>query len=308
MKLKNKIPIILILFAMIFASCEKIIEANLEDSHRRIVVNSTFTADSILEVNISKSLHVLDNSNVMYLNNAVVKLYENDQLVDTLQNIGNGDYTSTSFVPAYGKTYKLMVSSANLDDVEGQNKIPVPVEISNIDTMKIKREQEERMECKISINDPAGTDNYYLLQIYRYLDYYNGPVYKGDIKNFSTVYFNSDDPVIEEWVNWGEGAIFSDDIFNGNSYKINIDVYIGDIVSYDSTGVTLYYYLNSISREYYLYLLSLAKYQNTNSDFFAEPVRVYSNITNGLGIFAGYSSAVDSILFESYKDPYYYEW
>ncbi len=307
MNFKNKISLVLILFVIIVSSCIKEIDVNLEDSYRKIVVNSMFSADSILTVNISKSLNVLDNADVIFIKNAVVKIYENDEYVETLVYQANGNYTTVSFVPVYGKNYKLTVSAPDLDDVESTNQLPTPVAISGIDTMLINKEGKELIKCIISIDDPANVQNYYYLQVFsnkQDYDYFYDM--ESSIQN-SALYIDSDDPVIEEWVNWDQGAIFSDNIFNGTNYKLNIEINKWDVTSYDSTATILYYHLNSISYEYYLYTLSLAKYQRTNGDPFAEPVRVYSNITNGLGIFAGYSSYVYPIDFIGYID-YYYEW
>jgi hypothetical protein len=47
-------------------------------------------------------------------------------------------------------------------------------------------------------------------------------------------------------------------------------------------------------REYYFYKKSVMQSFDGQLDPFAEPVQVYSNIQNGVGIFAGASVSVDS--------------
>jgi len=54
--------------------------------------------------------------------------------------------------------------------------------------------------------------------------------------------------------------------------------------------------LSSVSEDYYKYNVTLAKYEQTQGDPFAQPVQVYSNIENGFGIFGGYSSFSDTLI------------
>jgi len=53
--------------------------------------------------------------------------------------------------------------------------------------------------------------------------------------------------------------------------------------------------LKTINKDHYLYHVNLAKrYETTNAPI-SEPVISYTNIENGLGLFSGYSSTVDTI-------------
>ena len=60
---------------------------------------------------------------------------------------------------------------------------------------------------------------------------------------------------------------------------------------------TIYISTSSISQEYYWYETSYQNYMNAQgTGFFSQPVQVYTNIQNGLGVFAGYSTRIDSIV------------
>ena len=80
-------------------------------------------------------------------------------------------------------------------------------------------------------------------------------------------------------------GIFTDELIAGMEYDLTLKFYEQDI----DTGFHEFYLYNielhSISKEMYLYLRSLTAYQQTEGDFISEPVIVYSNIYNGLGIF-----------------------
>ncbi|MDD4971496.1 MAG: DUF4249 domain-containing protein [Paludibacter sp.] len=91
--------------------------------------------------------------------------------------------------------------------------------------------------------------------------------------------------------------VFSDDLFNGKTYSLtfstNEDIY-NYSQGYDyglSTPVdkTVYVYLQSITRDYYLYLLS-RPVAVKGSDFFSEPVQIHNNIVGGIGILGSYTS------------------
>jgi hypothetical protein len=60
----------------------------------------------------------------------------------------------------------------------------------------------------------------------------------------------------------------------------------------------VYVQLHVINEDYFEFLLSLEKYNETYENPFAEPVMVFSNIENGLGLFSSYSTYTDSIYVE----------
>ena len=102
------------------------------------------------------------------------------------------------------------------------------------------------------------------------------------------IWFNSDDPIIGDEIS-DNGVIFSDEFFNGKNYEL---------VIYIDKQYTpfLFTELRSVSKEYFLYMRSYFKYVQTNGDFLAEPVMVYNNINNGIGIFAGFSTSTKLII------------
>lgn len=53
--------------------------------------------------------------------------------------------------------------------------------------------------------------------------------------------------------------------------------------------------LQSISKDLYYYIKSIDGANNITSGLFTEPVQVYSNINDGVGIWGMYASSVDTI-------------
>jgi hypothetical protein len=78
-----------------------------------------FNPDSIWKVQVSKLGSVTEvASENLLVNSAIVTIYENEKIIDTLKHKQNGCYTSLyNLKPEYNKTYRLQV------ECEGFNKI-----------------------------------------------------------------------------------------------------------------------------------------------------------------------------------------
>jgi hypothetical protein len=95
--------------------------------------------------------------------------------------------------------------------------------------------------------------------------------------------------------------VFSDEIFNGKTYTLKFSTnettqhYFsidGLRYSYSSGNILknkVYIILESISKEYYQYLRTRSASSATN--YFSEPVQVYTNIKGGIGILGSYTSS-----------------
>lgn len=74
---------------------------------------------------------------------------------------------------------------------------------------------------------------------------------------------------------------------NGKTYKARPS----------ASGSKLMLQLANLSKEFYDYQLSLFKFQDAESNPFAEPSPVFSNVKNGLGCFAGYNRTEKVVVF-----------
>lgn len=93
-------------------------------------------------------------------------------------------------------------------------------------------------------------------------------------------------------------GVFSDELFNGKTYSLTFST--TDIIyNYRPTHeygnknpdkTTVIIYLQSISKDYYLYLKSRAAASGGES-FFSEPIQIYNNIVGGIGILGSYSTS-----------------
>lgn len=254
-------------------------------------------------------------------------------------------YRSLSTTAEAGKTYKLVVSHPNYKTVTCETTIPVPIKIEGIDTTTntsvSNGYSSSEFLIKIRFKDPQGEKNYYRL-VYKSLS--GMAITKIKTSNgFSdtiqiseqTVGTNisSNDPIInpsEEDANdflFGSPSntynLFTDDYLEGKEYELSFYIssyYITLNTSKIDTSIGEFFKLDvelqSITREAYLYMKSVNAYNYYNGDLFSEPVQVFTNIENGIGIFAGYSSSlkiisrgeypIEGVNYQTQNNGYYY--
>jgi hypothetical protein len=114
------------------------------------------------------------------------------------------------------------------------------------------------------------------------------------------IWFNSDDVIIED--QW-QSAIFSDELIDGETYSLRFSI---DKWSLYGDSITVFFDLISIDRNAYLYYLSFARHMWNQGDPFAEPVVVYTNIENGIGVFGSSSVFTKSFKMPQYNGGWYY--
>jgi hypothetical protein len=182
--MKSQLQWVIILF---LASCQKE-EIKVPDTGRKIVINGIITTDSLININLSRSLFITDSDLVEenLLKNARALVYENNIPVDSLQfggdiyiNLGldiyvPSNYRSKAGFPLPGHEYEIRVNSPGLPEASARVLIPGMVHIDHVDTSLVKLsgtfqewESNIRLYCDIAFTDPENETNYYLLYIYR---------------------------------------------------------------------------------------------------------------------------------------------
>ena len=70
-----------ITFSILFASCDIVVDLDIPEHERVLVVNSILTTDSMINASISHSVGAFDASSISYVNNATVEVYEDGVLL-----------------------------------------------------------------------------------------------------------------------------------------------------------------------------------------------------------------------------------
>lgn len=298
--------LIYILVTIFFISaCEKEIDIDIPDRERKIVVNSTFTTDQTLTVNLSKTLSIIDRAAVVFLDDASIKLYQEGEFIEDLEFINNGNYISSNNLSA-STNYTIEVTR-NGNVATATNHIPTPIEILSLDTSRVTFFGEKYFELEVEFKDNGQEDNFYMFtldnfksEVYEYIDEFGNTI--SDTSYYSDSYFESDDIIIENWLylEGKEYIMFTDNLISGNTYKLTVRFYLDSYgFDYDFVGnldqMMIIAHLFSVSEAYYQYFKTYSMHRNAIENAFAEPVQVYSNVENGLGVFAGFSLDSDSI-------------
>ncbi len=302
--MRKLIYITVIVFA--FISCEKEVDIPIEYSESKLVVNSVFCTDSLWNVEISASKYIYDTMQIPLLDNAIVTIADSDKNSIELFNQGNGIYTSLTEKPELNKAYTVNVLHSVYDNVSSTSKLPNNININDISwDEQVLFEGQEYRKVKITFQDPPE-NNYYSIRVFErnwMIEGWNNEGYLDSILVEQPYYIISQNASVSnnENKNYVTSIYFSDDLFDGNEYTF--DFLLDNYMFENSWGsgserLPIYISFSTLSKDLYWYQTSLQKYQYSNGDFFSQPVQVYTNVENGLGIFAGCSSVQDSIVVE----------
>lgn len=291
-------PVKIPLYAVLLIGCTfctKIIEINVPSHEPVLVVNSLFTDGQRIRVHLSKTASAFDYSTPT-VENGLVRLFCNDEEIDTL--IFNNGYYYSDVVALRNEKYSLFVSAPEMDDVSSEDSIPEKTMIESYvhrDSIMMDDNNHPVMQLELEFTDKPGP-NFYELSVIA--DYYVA----GFNYRHSVGFKYSTDPVLVSTGlldYYAESIVFTDELFDGEqtSIKANYWIQTGEMPLIEEGpeyGYILFVSLRSISESYYNYIRKQIIYQySLESNIFTglpDPVHMYSNITGGYGIFAGYSS------------------
>lgn len=330
------IPVFLIM-AVVAGSCESTIKYRGGGADPKIVIYTLLHPDSLFRVSVAVSHAVFDERyEAEQITDAVVRVFRDGELLETLDYVPSepvpdylpanpySKYISEVNKPVRGSSYRIEVEMPGLTTAAGEAMLPDPVAIISIDTTFVIREWGERqMEVKIKFRDPADTENLYRLTAWGTAGSYYGNKAE-PYTPLLPVLVTEDDM---SYGVWGEPLITpqqEDDIFGMYLYN-TYNLFTDELISGKEYNLTMrynykapdtdyyefvhtYFMLHTLSRDLYLYLQSLSAQDQTRDNFLAEPVLVYTNITNGLGVVGAMSTGKDSLKIGEYPvDGVYYD-
>ncbi|MCC6720588.1 MAG: DUF4249 domain-containing protein [Bacteroidia bacterium] len=288
---------IFLITTIIISSCEEEIPADKLNSYtEKIVVNEIFNNDKPFSIQISNSKIAYNEENPTLLGPDEiidVSLKEGDKIIHLSFDAFSKTYFST-VLPVPGKQYNLMISSKNYISV--YSKGYMPQNVSNmastwIENGGIDMNGNKSDMLKVTFSDDASTNDYYKINFM----YYSELVDKFNSFDFKT----SDILTAASTMKTRDGGfLFSDELFNGTTKTLTAIPPSGLVKSN-----TTYKYLITIeklSKDFWKYYTTLEQYRGGANgtfatDLFKGAVVVYSNINNGLGIFAGSSVKSDTL-------------
>jgi len=269
-----------------------VVDVDVPMENPKITVNGLFSADSIWRVSLHKSKYVLDEGAYQPISDAQVVLKENGHIVETLVYTDWGEYVSPSgSKPSLGNIYEVEVAAAKMQTVTASSTLPLPVTMTDVvfSWQEAGSTPERRFNFAVDITfqDNAQSVNFYEFAVIEH-QFYVHPQTEDTLEYIYPVYIFSDDALFSE--DGVDGVIFDDKLINGNQVKLTLKGF-----DYNKNDSRYYLILRVLSEDLYRYKVTASLQQYSSGDPFAQPVHVHNNITNGFGIFGGYSETMTEL-------------
>lgn len=267
-------------FFLLITGCHKIVEIDLPKLDKKPVVNCLFTDSEPLKVHLSLT-KAADTESYLSIDDATVSVFADDKLLAVLPSIGAGTYLDSTFYPESGRSYSLQIGTPGYGEIEVEDDVPeFGLHLINNDFRKNAGTDDSGYnysELQLKIRDIDSEPNYYGIAI----------LGKEDDGNYYPLQITSNDTKITSEMmvdDYPEILVFRDVLFNASETTITVKFFYNI-----ATRLRLF----TFSKAAFNYLKTLTIHNYTKDyDFWEvyEPISVYSNIENGYGIFAGYSS------------------
>lgn len=269
--------------------CELVVDVDVPIEKQTLVLNSFFNPDSTWKAKVSLSRHILDEAPYPSVENALIVVFDGENPIDTLAHDAAGFYRSDER-PQAGKSYSMRAITADYGTANASSGCPefVQAEFSPIQSGTGEYGMPE-YSLTISFKDPPGKNFYQIMAIgeYRYMNPYTG---QGFLNRSNMRIWSDDEGIDDEEIGNPEGFFFPDVLFDNQAFSINVK-FTPNMWGGNSKA-KYFLYFRVLNEDYYKYKVTSILQNNTASDPFAQPVKVYNNIENGFGIFAGFNQNV----------------
>jgi hypothetical protein len=266
-----------------------VIDIELPKTDPKVVVNSFFTENSRIKVHLSKSIGILEGT-APDITDASIILSRNSVVIDTMY-LDSGYYYS-HISAEKNKNYSLEIKVPDKETVFCEDIIPektILQEYVCTDSILIDGDGFIINELKLDFEDLPGPSFYEVaLEANDVIHNYKMGLW----------FMKNSDPIITSTglLDYNPRTlIFKDDMFDGKHCSVKIYFATRPWSDYNLKII-----FRSVSEAYYKYKAKQFAYlYSLENDIFSgmgEPVNLYSNITGGYGIFAGYSSVEKVII------------
>lgn len=259
--------------------------------------------DDSLKISLTRNFGVLeqvDDYKKWDVKGATVEWWQNGQKVLTLLPLSaDSAQVYAGVLPAplqAGQEYQIKVSHPDFEPVTATQVLPSPVE--KVDNIVFKRQisnnefGEPISQLEFNIADKADEKNFYefFLQVDNISKFLVGiepdgtPIYDSVSYTYTVPFDVTFDPNLREGL--GNSQLLNDQFTNGQEYKFK-----GQFLDYQGPDQSQEFYLvvRTVTQEYYYWSKSYLQQSNAGGNPLAEPISVYNNLENGLGIFGMYA-------------------
>ena len=284
--LVSKELLFLIGICTVQVSCEKELKTDIP-IQEKLCLNCILNPDSTIRASLSLSRSIRVNNTFTKANKAQIELIKDGETIEVLQNTSDGLYTLDT-KPHEGSQYEIKVTVKGYPELSATTYVPKRPKVNcNITDAIVHQSgltEYYSYSKKISIYDNNEINRYWL---YRFSEF---PPGVWSLNGFGDV----DSPLIDDFNR------IIDATFPLGYYYDYYYLRINDMINNEQT-LSINFTSNNndkifvmdVDEHYDKYLKSVIKQKmNENNVLFSEPVQIYTNIENGLGIFG--SAAITS--------------
>jgi len=294
--MKTVIYFLLVSTIIFITSCTKEIKFKGDNAKSLLVLNGIIENNSIIQVSISKSTPAIGEQNtgsaeITSLATLVLTDNTTSETFTSNQINSKGFYEFGTTAKA-GHSYSISVTHPDYTPISSSMVTPENLTITSWDTTHTEEpggyngEILNVKQISIKWQDPIGT-NKYAIKVFAIDTLFN---YETIVS--SRIYVDENDVNIN-----GETTLFEDKSFNNTLKTLAFSFYSEYYKDANNLNLGEKSYrivLYNLSTEVYSYITSTNKSGDSGNPF-SEPVAIYSNVKNGIGIFGGMGTAVVNI-------------
>lgn len=272
-----------ILFSVLLG-CVKEIDIDYPDGSDKLTLNCVINPGETIRATLTTTLPFEEVQSSPSYKDALITLYENGELVDTLtvceaiyrESQNDTAYTYCSnYNATTGNTYLVQAKKQGYPIVHGRTTIPKQSKVLKIESYE---DENGNPPYEVTMEDAKGEENYYIL----YFFYESS--FETQVAEITTA-----DPTVNIYgyigilqlptdEKSGSQAYFTDEYFVDGVRKLTFRMYISS--GAEPNGLVV----SSVSKEYYDYLKNIEINRATQENPFSQALQVPSNVENGFGL------------------------
>lgn len=248
-------------------------------------------------------------NNDIAINNAVVSLFENGEKICTLNSYLPSaspgvekkfpNYFHPDVILKPGKDYEIEVSSVGYKTVKGKTSIPISVKPDSLIAIESVENNKKGYQFTLYFTDPSNSQNFYMVNARNWMLLNHRGNTTQTIDNIKIPlgdhifdFLPDNQSFVREPfdISTYKPRMFSDETIVGRQYGLKFFLELNSFIDTNDVYVDkVEVLLMSISKEMYDGLKSQYLFQLIKSDLYAEKMTIYSNMSNGIGLWGGYS-------------------
>jgi len=287
MDISFKYLLVFVTLLMVLSSCVKEVDIDYPNYEPQIVLTGLMQPDSVIKIRLQKTQSVLSAAGTYpFVSDADVFCYENNKKIGQLKHDNNGFYRLNYF-PKQGATYRIEVLYDN-KIITAEDDIPYGSDLTI--TMGAPNYSNPNQNLDLFLKVSRSNLSYTWLSAILSYQFGGEPRIKGAVIVSSFPIFDTFNAYksLSGVDSFEDYARLKPDFLGNYNFKFTVGNQLSNV---KTKGDIFYFQVSDLSKNYDRYLKSsLTAYQNSPeengaiSDPFAEPISIFSNVKNGVGI------------------------